>query len=232
MPPSKFEYEEAERLPGSTLLHKLAHVSQLDKLDDTDADYARCSAAATLSAYLLLGGDFAAIAEKTGVDGALTFANVHLLQEALYDIANTDGRPGVFGTCKPDYDDEGRLIGWAHNEGDEYHAIVDALGLSMTRVYAPTRDDPTELRAAVLDFLATPEDVVFVVGVDEDMAKERFVPMDETGNHYVAMFQRGDTVYALDSYRTPGRSALVVLSPVDVEAHLFRTRNAIYALRR
>jgi len=224
--------DEAAPLAGRDLLEQLSFVSQLDQLDETSADFARCSTAATLSAYLLLGGSFRAAAERYGVDGALTLGNVHRLQEALYLIAERDGEPGIFGASVPRYDDRGRLTGWDRHEADEYQAVLDALGLSMDRVYAPTEADKLDKRAAVQAWLDRPEPVVFVVGVDEDTERERFEPMHERGNHYVIVFRWDGRFYALDSYRTPGRSALVKLTAQDVEDHLLRTPNALFVVWR
>jgi hypothetical protein len=228
-----FAYEEDDLIPGETLLTQLGRISQLDRLEDTEADYARCSTAASLYAYLLLGGDFASAAEKLGVDTAFTFANVHRVQEALHHLAETDGEPGIFGTAKPQYDAEGHLLGWEIPPEDEYHLVVEALGLKLTRVYSQKESEPTDKREGVLQLLDEPEGVVFVVGVMEDMEDERFFPMSEgMGNHYIAIIQQENAFYALDSYRTPGRFLLVALSSDDVEEHLFNTHNAIYALQR
>ena len=224
--------DESAPLEGRDVLEKLSFVSQLDLLDETRADYARCSAAATLSAYLLLGGSFEAAAARHGVDGELTFGNVHRLQEALYRLADRDGEPGIFGASVARYDDQGQLTGWDRHVDDEYQAVLDALGLSMDRVYAPTRADKRDKRAAVQAWLERSEPVVFVVGVDEDTERERFVPMHERGNHYVIVFRWSDRFYALDSYRTPGRSALVPLSEEEVEDNLLYTPNALFVVWR
>ena len=54
--PREFAYSEGDVLPGADLPTQLAHVGQLDQLDDTAFDVERCSCAAGLTAYLLLGG--------------------------------------------------------------------------------------------------------------------------------------------------------------------------------
>ena len=124
-----FAYEEDDLIPGETLLARLGHISQLDRLDDTEADYARCSTAATLNAYLLLGGDFASAAGGLGVDTAFSFANVHRVQETLYHLANADGEPGIYGTARPEYDPEGQLVGVL--DRDEFGELdTSCLGLT------------------------------------------------------------------------------------------------------
>ncbi|NET34872.1 MAG: hypothetical protein F6K19_23085 [Cyanothece sp. SIO1E1] len=226
------DYDEESLLPGNSIIEQLAFVSQLDKLEETTTDYARCSAAATLSAYLLLGGDFAEIASKYDIEPTLTFGNVHRVQEVLYHEANVDGQPGIYGTARPKYDSDGNLTGWYVREGDEYHTVVEALGLEMTRIFSPYESEPLNKRPAIEELLSNPGDEVFIVGVNEDMEQEKFYPMEEgVGNHYVIMFRHGDHFYALDSYRTPGRNALVALNEEEVNAHLYYTHNAIYALK-
>jgi len=226
------EFDERDALAGHDMLAKLRYVSQLDQLDDTTADHARCSTAATLNAYLLLGGEFAPIAQRFGVGTQLTYANVHRLQEAIYHYANVDGSPGILGASHAEYGEGGRLVGWRRHEHDEYQAVLDAFGLHMDRIYAPSKADTRDKRAAVQAWLDDTTPVVFVVGVDEDMERERFVPMDQRGNHYVILFRWNDRFYALDSYRTPGNEALVALDAQQVEDNLFYTPNALFVVHR
>lgn len=224
-------FHQDAQLPGDDTLQQLRYVSQLDELDDTTADYARCSCAATLSAYLLLGGDFAPIAERFGVASELTYANVHRVQEAVYHHANVDGEPGIFGSSHAEYDGDGKLTGWRPHEGDEYHRVLQVFGLHADRVYAPTEADKLDKRAAVQRLLDGDRQVVFV-GVDEDMENERFVPMHERGNHYVILFRWKGRFYALDSFRKPGNEALVRLDAKQVEDNLFYTPNALFVVYR
>lgn len=218
-------------LEGRDLLEQLSYVSQLDLLEETRADHARCSTAATLNAYLLLGGSFEAAADRFGVGRERTYGNMHRLQEALYHHANTDGEPGILGAARPRYED-GALVGWELHEGDEYHDVLAALGLRMERVYAQQEATPQDKRAAVEAWLAGPEPVVFIVGVDEDMRRERFAPMHERGNHYVLVTRQAGRFYALDPYRTPGRCGRVELRGRELTDNLFHTPNALFVLRR
>ena len=221
-------FEESDSLPEGRTLERLAYVSQLDELEDTVADYARCSCAATLSAYLLLGGDFETVAREFGVEPELTYANVHRVQEALYHHANVDGEPGIYGSSIPSFDEEGRLTGWERHPEDEYHRVLEALGLGADRVYGPTRETANDKRVSILEWTKRP--AVFIVGVDEDMEHERFGPMHKTGNHYIAIHHEDGRYHALDSFRTPGNRAHQVLTDQEVEDNLFETPNAIFVV--
>ncbi|MEM7456132.1 MAG: hypothetical protein AAF456_17435 [Planctomycetota bacterium] len=212
------------------MIQWLKPVSQLDELEDTVHDFERCSVAATLSAYLILGGNFEACVSRFDVEPDLTRENVQRLQDAIYIHANRDGEPGIFGSCIPEYSDAGALTGWRWHPDDEYKHVVNALGLNVDRIYSGSDSEPDDKRAAVQRALNSDEQVVFVVGVDEDMDTESFQPMVELGNHYIAVVKVGDQFYALDSYRTEGRSTLVEMNLEQVEDNLMYTPNAIFAL--
>ena len=212
------------------MLHWLEPVSQLDELDDTVHDFERCSVAASVSAYLILGGSFEACATGFDVEPELTHENVQRLQEAIYLHANRDGEPGIFGSCIPEYSDGGDLTGCQWHPDDEYRHVAIALGLSVDRVYSRSESEPDNKRAAVQRALKSADQVVFVVGVDEDMESETFQPMRELGNHYIAVVNIDDQFYAIDSYRTEGRSTLVEMTSEQVDANLLNTPNAIFVL--
>ena len=225
-------YDEKDKLPGDHWVERLSYVSQKDKLVNTIADEARCSAAATLSGYLILGGDFNKVASSLNLPSSeITFENIHLAQEKLYHMANIDGEPGIYGTTKPIYDDQGKLIDWDFREEDEYHKVVELLGLKVERIFSLSQSKPLDKQEPIERLIGDPLQQVFVVGVMEDLEEETFYPMDESiGNHYILIFHQNQSYYALDSWKTPGKKTLSKLSGQQVKDHLFKTHNAIYAL--
>lgn len=232
--PAAKPYEESGSPSGRTLLEKLATVSQFDALSETTSDSLRGSCAASLSAYLLLGGDFATLARRFDVPAKLTYANLHRVQDALYRNADRDGTPGVLATAAAEYDSAGALTGWSLRGGDEYHRVLEALDLDAERLYGPTRERPTEKGVRIGEILAEDSTALFVVGLLEDpeTGTSHELIGESPANHAVLVMWHDGGWSALDSWRAPGQSALASWSPELAEAMLLRTKNDIYRVRR
>ncbi len=223
-------YSESATLQGRTLVEKLATIGQLDRLDDTATDSLRCACAATLNAYLLLGGDFAVVARELDVKGKLTYENAHRLQDVLYKQADRDGQPGILATAEAVYDTSDVLVDWSMRGGDEYHLVLQKLNMSAERIYGPTRATVNRKGDRIQQLLGEDSTRVFVVGVFEDTESRTAHQMiDGTpGNHYVLAFWYDGAFQAIDSWRPPGEPGLVRWSPDTAEAMLFDTRNVVY----
>ena len=233
--PADFEYAEADALPGTDLPTRLAHVSQLDLLPDTTGDQERCSCAAALTGYLLLGGSFGDAAAKFGIGPELTFANVHRLQEALLRAANVDGENnGVLGSTVPEYDGDDRLTGWHLNPKDEFHLVLAALDLTAEPLLGPTRAARTDRRARVAAALAAGQPTVFVFGCHGGLADGAIAPPDATheANHYALAYVVDGRGWLFDSFRQPGRLARRELSADEMRAYLDHNPITPYWLRR
>jgi hypothetical protein len=229
-----FIYQETDLLPGASMIDKLRHVSQRDLLDNTKADLVRCSSAAILNAYLLLGGDWAAVAQRLHVGQALTFENIHRAQEALYLVADHDGKPGVFGGSLPEWDEKtGAYRGWKPKPTDEAHHIYDFLYMEHFPLYGPTKERITSKRAAIERALGEHPATVLIVGVDEhfEEAISRPTKPGSAANHYTLVFARQGKFYILDPWAKIGHYALREFSAADTQAMLYDTGNPIYAVR-
>lgn len=230
-----FQYAETDPLPGADLPTQLAHVSQLDLLADTTGDHERCSCAAALTGYLLLGGSFGDAAARFGIGPDLTFANVHRLQEALLRTANVDGEDnGVLGSTVPEYDGDDRLTGWHQNPKDEFHHVLEALDLTAEPLHGPTRALRADRRARVAAALAAGEPTVFVFGCHGGLADGAIAPPDAThdANHYALAYFVGGRSWLFDSFRRPGHLARRELSASEVSAYLGDNPITPYWLRR
>ncbi|MBK8648924.1 MAG: hypothetical protein IPN16_20770 [Gemmatimonadetes bacterium] len=86
---------ETDTLSISSPLARVAYLTQLDRLDDTRSDDARCSAAASLNAFVLLGGSVDSVARLFGLPLDRTIGTAHRVQERLYLHADVDGVAGV-----------------------------------------------------------------------------------------------------------------------------------------
>jgi hypothetical protein len=233
--PADFHYAETDPLPGADMPTRLAHVSQLDLLADTTGDHERCSCAAALTGYLLLGGSFPDVAARFGIGPELTFANVHRVQEALLRAANVDGEAnGVLGSVVPEYDGDDRLTGWHLNDKDEFHHVLAALDLTAEPLLGPTRARRSDRSAGLAAALAAGEPTVFVFGCHGGMADGAIAPPDATheANHYALAYVAGGRSWLFDSFRRPGKLARRELSAEEMSAYVGNNPITPYWLRR
>ncbi len=228
------DYDESAKPAGRDLVTQLSTVSQFDSLSDTRTDSLRCSCAATLNAYLLLGGDFGAVARELGVKPKLTYENLHRVQDVLCRQSDRDGRGGILATAEAVYDTSDALVDWSMRGDDEYHLVLQKLKMNAERIYGPTRATANRKGERIMQLLAEDSTRVFVVGVYEDMDTRTMHELTDgtPGNHYALAFWYDGAFHAIDSWRPPGRSGLVRWSDESANAMLFDTRNAIYWVSR
>ena len=221
-------------LVGATMLDRLSRVGQFDALEATGTDSVRSASAACLSAYLLLGGDFAAVARRHEVGATLTPRHLHQLQDALYREANRDSVPGLAASAEPIYDASDSLSDWTMRGGDELHQVLQSLDLTSERLYGPTRATVNRRSERIMARLAEDTTVVFLVGVllDPESRTLHELPPDVTENHWVIAFWHDNGFQVLDSWRAPGESTRVVWSDETATDMLLDTRNTVYALSR
>ncbi len=226
-------YKESDQLKGKTMLEKLSRVSQLDLLADTDGDAARCSVAAALNAYLLLGGEWKPLAKRFLPSDTLTYEQVHRLQEKIYGIANVDGEPGVFGGARPLYDEQKRVVGWERKEGDEVHRVFEELGLETWAIFGPTQDKLNDRKDAVLGYFKEYPNGALIVGVNEDAENSISLPVKPGtfADHYILVFQRKGTYYRLDSWAKPGNNTLHSMTEKEVRELVFETPVTLLATK-
>jgi hypothetical protein len=226
-------YDEKALLPGTTILEKLSHVSQLDLLADTKHDAARCSCAAAISAYLLVGGEWKRLAGKFRLTAEPTYESVHRLQEQLYNAANVDGKPGVFGGCRPKYDAQRRVIGWERKEGDEVHRVFADLGLDAWPIYGATEAKLNDRKDAVLQYFGQYPNGALIVGVNEDSKTGRSMPVKPGtfADHYVLVIRREAGFLRLDSWAKPGQNTLHPMTDEEVRQLVFESPITMLAVR-
>ncbi len=227
-----FEYKETDLLPGHTIEQKLSHVSQIDKLEYTKNDYARCSASACLNAYLVMNGDWPGLISKYGLNQDLSFKNIHQLQDTLVILAESDDRPGIYGSFKPKWDDRGKLESWYMPEDVELPYILDAMDFKYEPLLGPKKDAEYQKKKKVLQFFKNNPNGVILMGVHEDMEAWKSKPIGEgaPGNHYIICFKRGKDFHFLDTWRKPGMLSNGIFSKEEVKTMLFETRNMLVGL--
>lgn len=225
---------EDSLVTGATPLERVAVLGQLDALVATTGDSVRALPAACLSAYLLLGGEFATVARALDVPTTFTFGHVHRVQEALLHAADRDGEPGVTAAGVAMYDTADVLFDWSMRGNDESHRVFQRLDLGSERLYGGTRD--TEWRRAdrVVPLIAEDPTRVFLVGLWRDPASGELLPLPEgaSENHWVLVVWHADAFHAIDPWRVTGESGLVRLSDDTAATLLLETPNTVYWLRR
>lgn len=225
-------YREAALLSDESALAMARGVSQLDLLDDTDDDAARCSCAAAIHAYLLLGGDWLAATRAQGLSTVPTHESMHRLQERLYELADVDGEPGVFGGCRPLFDEAGRVVGWQRKDGDEVHRVFAELGLDAWPLYGPTAANLFDREAAVHAYFAAHPGGALIAGVDEDMATgaSRPVAPGTFADHYVVVTRRDGRWLRLDSWAPLGADTLHTMDAEEVRSLVFQSPVTLFAV--
>ena len=78
---------ETDTLSSTSALARVAYLTQLDLLEDTRSDEARCGAAASLNAYLLLGGDLDVVVRLLGLPVDHTIGTAHRVQDQVHNDA-------------------------------------------------------------------------------------------------------------------------------------------------
>ncbi len=227
-----FAYSERDVLPGMNIEEQLRHVSQLDKLAETKNDYARCSASASLNAYLVMGGDWSVLSKKYSLDEKLTFEAVHQLQDTLVIVAESDGEPGIYGSFKPKWDKKNRLDGWFTPEEVELPDVLAEFGFDYKPFHGPTKEKEHSKRSQVEKFFKENPNGAILMGVHENMETGASTPIgdDAPGNHYIVCYKRGSQYRFFDTWRKPGVYSHGAFTEEEVETMLFETRNMLVGL--
>lgn len=226
-------YSEKERIPGKNRLEIVANLSQGDSLPDTIEDNSRCAASTLVNAYLLLGGDFAALPDKLGLkldNHDLTYENVHRVQEALYTQANVQGGKGLNIADSNRYEPGTGRITRPEIVG-ESRIAANKLGLTTHALMGPTRETMTQREQAVKDFIAKyPKAPMYVTvhGGPPVTAPADFEKYD----HAVTIYHEKGKFYLLDTgVNDNGASrALSVLSPDRVKELLYDNKGFVFGL--
>lgn len=226
--------DENAQPAGRDLLEKLSTLSQFDALEATSTDSVRAVPAACLSAYLLLGGDFAPVARSFDIGPKPTYGNLHRLQEALYQQADRDGVSGIRASATASYDTSGVLSDWSMRGDDELHRVLEPLQLLSERLYGPTLGTETQKGERLMTLLTEDSTRVFLVGLALEPGARTLHALPEEGseNHFVLVIWHDNGFEALDSWRPPGSRTRVRWSDETAAAMLFDTHNVVYWLSR
>ena len=226
---------ETDTLSTASPLARVAYLTQLDRLDDTRSDEARCSAAASLNAFVLLGGSIDSVARLFGLPLDHTIGTAHRVQDRLYLHADVDGVAGVLGSTKPVTDATGAIVAARRSAGDEFHRVLDVVGLRAEPLFGATLKTVGVRDSAVNAYLRTRENAVFIVGADADLsrgARPSRAPTAASANHYIVIARLNRAWYKVDSWYRAGQRTVSPLTEAEVRGFLHRTPVTPYGVER
>jgi hypothetical protein len=230
-------YSESDLLTGTLIEDKMGNVSQKDNLSQTDDDSNRCAASAVLTAFLISGGSFSDALKSLGMSQppVLNYENIHLAQEKIYDLSNTDHRPGLsLSTSYRHQTQSGKIVS-ATAEGEVVSA-AKTLGLEVNAILGETLNTRYQRKSQIDDFFARNPRGSLLVSVHLNTQTGAVLPADETHavNHAVVVYKRQGNYYLLDSggsYNGMGNSRKT-LNPAEMSALTFTSTSTIFGLTR
>lgn len=194
-------YAEKDRITGRDMYQVVSNISQNDTLEQTKSDGDRCAASMLLSAYLIMGGSFEDVAKKFGIDKELTYENVHLLQDKIYQKANTDNQEGLTSGFKYSYKGTSKEITKVEATGEMYK-IAPELNIKFTPMLGSSVDRINQRKDNIDKFFLSNPKGTLNVGVHLEEATGDILPPDNNlrpQNHAVLVFKRDEKFFMADS---------------------------------
>lgn len=224
-------YTEDDKIEGSTPFEIVSNISQNDTLKETRNDDNRCNASSLLNAYLLMDGKFDSLAKKLGVGTDLTYKNVHLLQEKIYNLGNTNGKDGISSGFEYDYTVSTGKITKATLKG-ELPVLLDKLGFKSVPIHGDNIKTITQNKNAVDNFFKENPRGVLDVGVY--MTKSgALISANQSGqNHAILVFKKDNDFYLADTGKggNANRSHIKKLSNEEMNNLVYNTKGVINGL--
>lgn len=227
-------YNESDKIEGNTPFEIVSNISQIDSLSETKFDSSRCAPSSLLNAFLLMGGKFDDIAKKFGIDGNLTYENVHKVQDSIYKLGNTDGQHGItsFNSYKYIVDI------WNPKADGELKPLAEKIGLDVKPLnglgFNPNFKDNdfglvNKRNKAVDNFFSSNPQGTIIIGVrlDEDGSLHNFVP-----NHAVLVFKKDNNFYLANTGlgTNANNSSIKKLSPEEVNELVYSNSSTVFGL--
>ncbi|MFN4150212.1 MAG: hypothetical protein ACK4IX_04660 [Candidatus Sericytochromatia bacterium] len=194
-------YAEKDRITGRDMYQVISNISQNDTLEQTKSDGDRCAASMLVSAYLIMGGKFEDLAPKFGVGKDLTYENVHLLQDKVYQKANTDKEDGLNSGFKYAYKGSSKTITKVEATGEVFK-IAPELNIKFTPIIGPSVDKLNQRKETIDQFFYSNPKGTLNVGVYLEEATGDILPPDKNlrpQNHAVLVFKKDEKFFMADS---------------------------------
>lgn len=229
-------YAEDMPIQGTYARDVLAQISQNDVLPETTNDSQRCGAAALLAAHYLLFGSFEQAFSKLGLNmQSLSYRSMHLAQENLYRMVNSDGKPGLVTQLRYTEYSDGRID--KPQLSGEIKEAATFLNMRIHPMLGPTKARLYERSQVIKGFWAMYPQAVFLVGVHLDSSNGQIRSPNESNlaqNHFVLVFKQNNRLWlhntgVLDNGRG---KALMQLNQSQANQLFYQTRGTVEALTR
>lgn len=192
-------YSENDKISGKNVYEVISNISQKDNLSETKADDDRCGTASLLNAYLIMGGNFEKLTKEFGLKNIITYKNIHLLQEKLYNIANIDKKSGIYSGFKYKTFFNGYITDI--RPSGEIVFASDKIGIEVTPLIGKTLDTIDEKKEAVEDFFQKKPNGVLQVGVYLELKNGKLLKPtpNQEQNHFITVFKLNNDYYLSDT---------------------------------
>ncbi|MFN4149334.1 MAG: hypothetical protein ACK4IX_00170 [Candidatus Sericytochromatia bacterium] len=250
-------YSENEKIAGETPFEIVSNISQNDSLTETKTDGSRCAPSSLLNAYLLMGGKFEDLAKKFEIDPELTHKNVHLMQDKLYSIGNTNNKGG-FSAGTPsalqnEFDKTDKILGKkTPPKKGELEILAKKMGFEVKEIVGLTEKVDskgfklTDITKSVDKFFKDNPNGTLSIGVILEDSSKNTEPSIFTGknnvklnkpevlsaNHSVLVFKENDDFYLADTggLTNGNKSSITKMTPKDVNDLVYTNRSNVFAL--
>lgn len=192
-------YSENEKISGKNIYEMISNISQKDNLNETKADDDRCGTASLLNAYLIMGGNFEKLTKEFGLKNIITYKNIHLLQEKLYNIANIDKKSGIYSGFKYKTFFNGYITDI--RPSGEIVFASDKIGIEVMPLIGKTLDTIDEKKEAIEDFFQKKPNGVLQVGVYLELKNGKLLKptSNKEQNHFITVFKLNNDYYLSDT---------------------------------
>ncbi len=191
-----------------------------------------------LNAFLLMGGQFNDATRMLGMpytQSSMSYENIHMAQEKLYDTANTNGEAGLTSGYTYQYGSDNKIVN-ARNTNEIVKA-ADTLGLKIQPLMGETRDTLNLREKSVNEFWASRPNGVLQVGVHLDQNTGEMTPLAKSGfqqNHFVIVTRQNGQYVMLNSgvVSNGNGSARRALSNAELQDYVYRSSGTVNGLSR
>lgn len=225
-------YSENDKIAGKTIYDIISNISQKDNLDETKSDDDRCGTSSLVNAYLIMGGNLKKLTKEFSLNNDLTYKNIHLIQEKLYDIANVDKINGIYSGFKYKSFLNGSITD-IRPSGEILYAS-DKIGITIIPLIGKTVKTIDNKKLAVEDFLKKNPKGVLQVGVYLDAKNGNLIKPSANfpQNHFITIFKINNTYYVSDTSHVNNGDGKNVkkLSNIEVNELIYNTSGIINGL--
>lgn len=228
-------YFENQLIPGKTIPELLSHIAQRDILAVTEADSFRCTASALIAGHLIYYKSPSLLFQQLGLNNRpLTFQTLHLLQEYLYQQANTDKQPGLSIQIyyQVNKDKTVKII----SQNGEVNSAAALMGFQLEPLNIKYADDLKNRQQIIVNLWKKYTHVPLLVGVHLNEQTGQIFPASTTHieNHSVLIFRSAPYIYMYNSgvLNNGDGSALSQLNFEELKRLLFYSKSSVLIMQK